>query len=197
MNFFFIQFFMNKDIICRLRGRVVKGVGHLDHVWSYSVGEVVSSILDQGNIVGWVFHPTRRLARFALIWTSLSFQILNLFRTFSSWGSGNYRPSAPFLYGVAWATLKNCHSGHYFYVSWIRTQLITLMRLMNASPAPLSVIVRPSASSDFSTSTTLGWPLTWAKMKSSRPIWPPSSRVMSTLCVLRVQNRIWNVWREG
>ena len=31
----------------RLRGRVVKGVGHLDHV-----REVVSSIPDRGNIVG-------------------------------------------------------------------------------------------------------------------------------------------------
>ena len=33
-------------------GRVVKGVGHLDHVRSYGVREVVSSIPDQGNIVG-------------------------------------------------------------------------------------------------------------------------------------------------
>ena len=40
-----------------LRGRVVKGVGHLDHGWSYGVREVVSSIPDRGNIVGWVFHP--------------------------------------------------------------------------------------------------------------------------------------------
>ena len=36
----------------RLRGRVVKGVGHLDHVRSYGVREVVSSIPDRGNIVG-------------------------------------------------------------------------------------------------------------------------------------------------
>ena len=44
---------------CRfsLRGRVVMGVGHLDHVWSYGVREVVSSIPDRGNIVGWVFRP--------------------------------------------------------------------------------------------------------------------------------------------
>ena len=49
----------------RLRGRVVKGVGHLDHVWSYGVREVVSSIPDRGNIVGWVFHPTRWLVRFS------------------------------------------------------------------------------------------------------------------------------------
>ena len=49
-----------------------------------------------------------------LIWTCLSFQILNLFRTLSSWGSGNYRPSAPFLYEVA-SHVKNCHSGHYYY----------------------------------------------------------------------------------
>ena len=38
------------------RGRVVKGVRHLDHVWSYGLREVVSSIPDRGNIVGWVFH---------------------------------------------------------------------------------------------------------------------------------------------
>ena len=49
-----------------------------------------------------------------LIWTCLSFQILNLFRTLSSWGCGNYRPSAPFLYEVA-SHVKNCHSGHYYY----------------------------------------------------------------------------------
>ena len=36
-----------------------------------------------------------------LIWTCLSIQILNLFRTLSSWGSGNYRPTAPLLYEVA------------------------------------------------------------------------------------------------
>ena len=36
-----------------------------------------------------------------LICTCLSFQILNLLRTLSSWGSGNYRPYAPFLYEVA------------------------------------------------------------------------------------------------
>ena len=52
-------------IINRLRGRVVKGVGHLDHDWSYGVREVVSSIPDRGNIVGWVFHPTRWLVRFS------------------------------------------------------------------------------------------------------------------------------------
>ena len=33
----------------RLRDRVVKGVGHLDHVRSYGVREVVSSIPDRGN----------------------------------------------------------------------------------------------------------------------------------------------------
>ena len=49
-----------------------------------------------------------------LIWTCLSFKILNLFRILSSWGSGNYRPSAPLLYEVA-SHVKNCHSGHYYY----------------------------------------------------------------------------------
>ena len=34
--------------------------------------------------------------------------------THSMWGSSNYRPSAPFLYGVA-SHVKNCHSGHYYY----------------------------------------------------------------------------------
>ena len=32
---------------------------------------------------------------------AISYKILNLFRTLSSWGSSNYRPSAPFLYEVA------------------------------------------------------------------------------------------------
>ena len=93
------------------------------YVWSYGVREVVSSIPDRGNIVGWVvLYPTRWLARFSLIWKCLSFQILNLFITLSSWGSGNYRPSAPFLYEVA-SHDKNCHSGHYccyyyYYYIW-------------------------------------------------------------------------------
>ena len=73
----------------------------IDYVWSYGVREVMSSIPDRGNIVGRVFHPTRWPARFSLIWTCISFQILNLFRTLSSRGSGNYRPSAPLLYEVA------------------------------------------------------------------------------------------------
>ena len=44
----------------------------------------------------------------------LSFKILNLFGTLSPWGSGNYRPSAPFLYEVA-SHVKNCHFGDYYY----------------------------------------------------------------------------------
>ena len=65
--------------------------------WRYGEREVVSSIPGRGNIVGWVFHPTRWLERFSLIWICLSFQILNLFRTLSSWGSINYKPSALLL----------------------------------------------------------------------------------------------------
>ena len=65
--------------------------------WRYGVRKVVSSNPDRGNIVGWVFHPTRWLERFSLIWICLSFQILNLFRTLSSWGSINYKPSALLL----------------------------------------------------------------------------------------------------
>ena len=61
--------------------------------WHYGMQKVVSSIPGRGNIVGWVFHPTRRLARFSLIWICLSFQILNLFRTLSSRGSRNYSRS--------------------------------------------------------------------------------------------------------
>ena len=36
--------------------------------WHYGVRKVVSSIPGRGNIVGWVFHPTRWLERFSLIW---------------------------------------------------------------------------------------------------------------------------------
>ena len=71
--------------------------------------------------------------------------------------------------------------------------LPSLIRLMKAYPAPLSVMVNPKASSDLVTSTSFGCPFMWAKMKSSRPICPPSSRFMSTLCVFRVQNKIWTV----
>ena len=42
-------FIFDLDVVC---GRVVKGVGHLDHVRSYGVREVVSSIPDRSNIVG-------------------------------------------------------------------------------------------------------------------------------------------------
>ena len=61
--------------------------------WRQGVRKVVSSIPGRGNIVGWVFHPTRWLARFSLIWICLSFQILNLFLTLSSWGNRNYSRS--------------------------------------------------------------------------------------------------------
>ena len=62
--------------------------------------EVVSLIPDRGTIVGWIFSPTR--------------QILNLFWILSSWGSGNCRPSAPFLYEVL-SHVKNCHFSDYYY----------------------------------------------------------------------------------
>ena len=65
--------------------------------WRHGEREVVSSIPGRGNIVGWVFHPSRWLERFSLIWICLSFQILNSFRTLSSWGSINYKPSALLL----------------------------------------------------------------------------------------------------
>ena len=71
-----------------------KGVGHLDHVWSYGVWEVVSSIPDHANIVGWVFHPTRWLVRFSHL-NMPSFKMFNLFRTLSAWGISNYRPAFP------------------------------------------------------------------------------------------------------
>ena len=102
------------------RGRVVKGMGHFDHVWSCGVREVVSSIPDRGNILGWVFHPTRRLARVSLIWTCLSFQILNLFRTLSSWGSVNYSRSATFLYDIEVAShIKKLPFRPYIYFSFL------------------------------------------------------------------------------
>ena len=36
----------------------------LPNVWSYGGRKVLSSNPDRGNIVGWVFHPTRWLVRF-------------------------------------------------------------------------------------------------------------------------------------
>ncbi len=77
--------------------------------------------------------------------------------------------------------------------SILSIMLASFILLINAYPAPLSVMVRPRASSDLSISTTFGRPRMWAKIKSSSPIWPPRRRVMSTLCVFRVQNRIWNI----
>ena len=56
---------------------------------------------------------------------------MNLCRTLSSWGSSNYRPSAPFLYEVA-SHVKNCHSGHYYYYyysyPWITPTVRNLQR---------------------------------------------------------------------
>ena len=64
-NFFCVLFAarVSAPYIIAGRGRVGKGVGHLGHVWSYGVREVVSSNPGRGNIVGWVFHPTRWLER--------------------------------------------------------------------------------------------------------------------------------------
>ena len=78
-------------------GRVVKGVGHLDHVWSYGVWEVVSSIPDWGNTVGWVFHSTQvtgTVFSFEQPFLKNSEFISNIVLV----GSSNYRPSAPFLH---------------------------------------------------------------------------------------------------
>ena len=69
--------------------------------------------------------------------------------------------------------------------------LPSFILLMNAYPAPLSVMVRPSASSVLMISISFLSPFLWAKMKSSSPIWPPSRWLMSTLWVFRVQNKIW------
>ena len=55
----------------------------------------------------------------------LPFKILNLFGMLSSWGSSNYRPTAPFLYEVA-SHDKNCHFGDYYY-------LLLLTRSANVS----------------------------------------------------------------
>ena len=70
------------------------------------------------------------------------------------------------------------------------TRLPGRMRLTNASPVPLSVMVSPSASSLLTSSTSLRWPRTCANTKSSSASCPPSSFSMSILCVFSVQNRI-------
>ena len=74
--------------------------------------------------------------------------------------------------------------------------LLSLILLTNAYPAPLSVTVRPRDASDFITFTSLVFPRTWANMKSSRPIWPPNSLLMSALWVLSVQKTICGKQRE-
>ena len=52
--------------------------------------------------------------------------------------------------------------------------LPSFILLMKAYPAPLSVMVRPRASSVLTISISLRSPFRCAKMKSSSPIWPPS-----------------------
>ena len=77
--------------------------------------EIVSLIPDRGTIVGRVFSPTKQLVPFSHL-NVPSFKILNLFGMLSTWGSSNYRPSAPFLYAVA-SHVKHCHFdfGEYYY----------------------------------------------------------------------------------
>ena len=66
-----------------------------------SVREVVSSIPDRGNLVGYVFFIRPRwLVRFSSSKHAFPSKFWN-YLTLSSWGSGNYRPSAPLLYEVA------------------------------------------------------------------------------------------------
>ena len=45
----------------------------------------------------------------------LSLKILNLFGILSSWGSSNYRPSAPFLYDVASHVINRHFDDYYYY----------------------------------------------------------------------------------
>ena len=86
--------------INRLRGRVVKGVGHLDHVWSYGVREVLSSIPDRGNIVGWVFHPDQETGKVFSSEHAFPSKFW-IYLEHCHRGEAVYRPSAPFLYEVA------------------------------------------------------------------------------------------------
>ena len=98
---------------CWWHGRVVKGVGHLDHVWSCGVREVVSSIPDRSNIVGWVFHPDQVTGKVfssehafpSKFWIYLEQcprveAVTTGHCAFPLWGS---QPR------------KICHSGHYYY----------------------------------------------------------------------------------
>lgn len=98
--------------------------------------------------------------------------------------------------GIVWVILLQQNPTFFYCQQEIQMRFhdnVSLLpfTLIKAYPAPLSVMVRPKASSVFVTSTSLVSPLTWAKIKSSSPICPPSSFCMSTLCELRVQNRIW------
>ena len=56
-------------------------------------GQYSRMSVSSDQVTGTVFPHLSRLCLF--------FQILNLFRTLYSWGSGNYRPSAPLLCEVA------------------------------------------------------------------------------------------------
>ena len=75
--------------------------------------------------------------------------------------------------------------------------LPSLILLMKAKPAPLSVIVSPRASSDLIISISFGRPFLWANIKSSSPICPPRSFDISTLCEFSVQKRIWKKLIDG
>ena len=75
----------------------------------------------------------------------LSFKILNLFGILSSWGSSNYRPSAPFLYEVA-SHVKNCYFGdYYYYYSTCRCSTPTTRSLHTTSRGSGERTVRSSS----------------------------------------------------
>ena len=67
---------------------IFKDMGHHGHV------EAMES--DRGIIVGRVFSPTRRLVRISHPNICLSFQILNLSKILSSWGSSKLQAICDF-----------------------------------------------------------------------------------------------------
>ena len=93
-------------------------------------------------IVGWVFHPDQVTGKVFSPEHALSFKILNLFTTLSTWGSSSYRPSAPFLYEVASHVKKNCHSGHYYYYRHTHVSMSAHLHATAPTNVHRSIIIR-------------------------------------------------------
>ena len=139
----------------------------------------------------WYFFEHFRHFIMSAAHQTLSINFLNMItnlKYFVNWNIFNYFLSTQ-IFSVT--IFLNVNDAYLTSIYWFLLMMLpSFIRLINAYPAPLSVMVRPNASSVLTISISFLSPFLWANMKSSRPICPPNKWLMSTLCVFSVQNRI-------